>query len=114
MVTSLTFPQNTATNTISGTSMASPHIAGIMASFLSRKKWRGLEPRDFKAKLVAKATNGTLDLGYIPAPAMDKTPNLLVFTNPPKSDNDEDDSNEDDKEGGDDSESKEDDKYGEL
>jgi hypothetical protein len=63
--------------------MASPHIAGIVASYLSRKEWRDLSTKELKDKMVADGTNGVLDLGYIPEYAKKDTPNVLVFTNPP-------------------------------
>jgi subtilisin family serine protease len=86
MIKSAWIGSKTATNTISGTSMASPHIAGIIASYLSRKEWRGLSTKELKEKMIKQGTNGVLDLGYIPEYAMGATPNVLVFTNPPEHD----------------------------
>lgn len=55
-----------AVNTISGTSMASPHIAGIVASYLSRRDWAKLTTRDLKKKLIAEATVDVLSMGFLP------------------------------------------------
>lgn len=56
-----------AVNTISGTSMASPHIAGLLAYFLSLQPTKGssfaapeITPKKLKQDLVNVATRGTL------------------------------------------------------
>lgn len=56
-----------ATNTISGTSMASPHIAGLLAYFLSLQPSQDsayaveeISPKKLKDSLIAIATPGTL------------------------------------------------------
>ena len=56
-----------ATNTISGTSMASPHIAGLLAYFLSMQPSKEsayavaeITPKQLKANLISIATVGTL------------------------------------------------------
>lgn len=56
-----------ATNTISGTSMASPHIAGLLAYFLSLQPSQDsafavadFTPKQLKANLIAAATVGAL------------------------------------------------------
>ena len=56
-----------ATNTISGTSMASPHIAGLLAYFLSLQPSKGsafavtdITPKQLKESLIAIATVGSL------------------------------------------------------
>ena len=56
-----------ATNTISGTSMASPHIAGLLAYFLSLQPSKDsayavadITPKKLKENLIAIATEGTL------------------------------------------------------
>ncbi|PKS09440.1 hypothetical protein jhhlp_004055 [Lomentospora prolificans] len=68
-----------AVNTISGTSMASPHIAGLLAYYLSLQPAIGSEfytpltPAKLKANLLEIATEGTLtDLPK-------DTPNLLAW-----------------------------------
>jgi len=71
---------NTATNTISGTSMASPHVAGLTAYLLGLKPEFTSDfvtstpsPKQVVDWLVKHATSGALD--KIPS----NTPNLLVF-----------------------------------
>lgn len=56
-----------ATNTISGTSMASPHIAGLLAYFLSLQPSKDsafaiaeVTPKQLKENLLAVATSGSL------------------------------------------------------
>ncbi|KAJ3224113.1 serine protease [Clydaea vesicula] len=74
-----------ATNTISGTSMASPHIAGIIASYLSRPDWESLSPAALKKKLLETATPKLIKMGVIPPFGSGRqTPNLLVYTSPPE------------------------------
>lgn len=58
---------NYATNTISGTSMASPHIAGLLAYFLSLQPAKDsayavadITPKQLKDNLIAIATKGKL------------------------------------------------------
>lgn len=73
----------TATASLSGTSMASPHICGLLAYFLSLQPGsdseyftsdKGISPRQMKKNLVKFATSGILS--DIPS---DGTPNLLAF-----------------------------------
>lgn len=61
-----------ATNTISGTSMASPHVAGLAAYFLALEP-EGATPKEIKDKIIAMSTKGALS--KIP----DDTPNLLIY-----------------------------------
>jgi subtilisin family serine protease len=78
-ITSAWFSSNTATNTISGTSMASPHVAGVAALVASANPtWMPAQVRD---ELVADAT-----AGVVTNPGSG-SPNLLLFvdngTGPP-------------------------------
>ncbi|KAJ5442824.1 Peptidase S8/S53 subtilisin/kexin/sedolisin [Penicillium cf. griseofulvum] len=69
-----------ATNTISGTSMASPHIAGLLAYYVSLAPAKDsayavadVTPKQLKAALISVATEGALT--DMPA----DTPNLLAW-----------------------------------
>jgi cerevisin len=76
-ITSTWVGSNTATNTISGTSMASPHVAGLLAYTLSL--WKGPAPstKELKQKLIDSATPNKLD--KVPK----DTPNKLIWNDPP-------------------------------
>jgi len=72
----------TATNTISGTSMASPHVAGLIAYFLSLEPEKSSEffstaltPKELKNKIINLSNKNKLDM--VPS----NTPNLLVYNN---------------------------------
>ncbi|TPX60443.1 hypothetical protein SpCBS45565_g07515 [Spizellomyces sp. 'palustris'] len=70
---------NEATNTLSGTSMATPHVAGILAAFLSRPEFENLEPKDLKRLAIKAATQGLI----IGIPEHTHTKNRLAFSLPP-------------------------------
>jgi subtilisin family serine protease len=70
-VTSDWFTSDTATNTISGTSMAAPHVAGAAAVLISSNP--GISAASVQAALVANAT-----VGAIPDPGLD-APNRLLY-----------------------------------
>ncbi|HEY8718574.1 S8 family serine peptidase [Pengzhenrongella sp.] len=73
-ITSDWYTSPTATNTISGTSMASPHVAGAAASVLSKHPtWT---PAQVGARLLRDATANAI------GNATADTPNRLVFTQP--------------------------------
>ena len=59
--------------TISGTSMASPHVAGVVALFLENSP--NLSPREMEKKIVDLSTFGEIN-------DTKRSPNKLVFTDP--------------------------------
>ena len=63
---------NTATNIISGTSMASPHVAGAAALYL--QSFPTATPAQVRSALTSNATSGVIT--GVPA----ATPNLLLYT----------------------------------
>jgi aqualysin 1 len=72
-ITSAWHTSTTATNTISGTSMASPHVAGVAAQYLSR--FGNQSPATVRSALVNNATTNVLtSIGT-------GSPNRLLFTN---------------------------------
>ncbi|MBM2615305.1 S8 family peptidase [Actinoplanes sp. LDG1-06] len=70
-ITSAWYNSNTATNTISGTSMASPHVAGAAALVLSRNP--SYTPAQVRDSLVNNATTGVV------TSAGSGSPNRLLF-----------------------------------
>ncbi|KAJ3125446.1 serine protease [Nowakowskiella sp. JEL0407] len=66
---------STATNTISGTSMASPHVCGAVAALLSREIWEDMTPRELKAELIRIAGRNYIHN----MPPRTRTPNKLLF-----------------------------------
>ncbi|KAJ3042550.1 serine protease [Rhizophlyctis rosea] len=73
---------NTSTNTISGTSMASPHVAGVVALMLSFPEYEGLSPKEVKDVLVEQSTKDLVTA--IPTWAGGEGKNRLLFVQPPK------------------------------
>ncbi len=71
-ITSSWFTSNTATNTISGTSMATPHVAGAAALFLEANP--AATPAAVASALIAASTPNKIT--SVPA----GTPNRLLFT----------------------------------
>lgn len=57
-ITSAWYTSNTATNTISGTSMASPHVAGVAALYLQGNT--GASPATVTSAITSTATTGVL------------------------------------------------------
>jgi len=77
---------NYSTNTISGTSMASPHICGLLAYYLSLQPSKDsayavadITPKQLKANMIAIGTVGALD--DVPS----DTPNVLAWNGAGKS-----------------------------
>jgi PKD repeat protein len=70
-IKSLWIGANGTTNTISGTSMATPHVAGVIAQYLEINKTA--TPAQVRAALIANATSGVIT--GVPA----GTPNLLLY-----------------------------------
>ena len=73
-ITSAWYTSNTATNTISGTSMASPHVAGIAA--LIRAAQPGLSAPEVASVIMRSATAGVV------SSAGTGSPNLLAYSLP--------------------------------
>jgi subtilisin family serine protease len=72
-VTSAWIGSNTAINTISGTSMASPHVAGVAALYL--ETFPTASPGAVHAAIVNNSTFGVLNLAGVP-----NTPNRLLYS----------------------------------
>jgi subtilisin family serine protease len=73
-ITSAWYTGSSATNTISGTSMATPHVAGGAALFLSANP--GATPAAVRTALVSRGTTGRVS-----GPGTG-SPNVLLFTTP--------------------------------
>jgi len=71
-ITSTWRGSSTATNTISGTSMAAPHVAGVMAKYLS-----GM-PSSTTPKQLEEAIEKDATVGKVGNPGTG-SPNLLIF-----------------------------------
>jgi len=73
-ITSAGIANNSSTDTMSGTSMASPHTAGAVALLLEKNP--SASPSSIAAQLINNATRGVIT--RIPA----STANLLIYTSP--------------------------------
>ncbi|KAF9053453.1 peptidase S8/S53 domain-containing protein [Panaeolus papilionaceus] len=58
---------NTATNTLSGTSVASPHVAGLIAHEICRRPNTRFTPQTMQAHLIREAQLNRLDASTLPA-----------------------------------------------
>lgn len=79
-ITSAWIGSTTATNTISGTSMATPQVCGVAAKYLSVDP--SLTTSQVTSKLISDATKNVLtgvDGGVNPNSADNKSPNLMVY-----------------------------------
>ncbi|TPX37754.1 hypothetical protein SmJEL517_g00441 [Synchytrium microbalum] len=70
---------NTATNTISGTSMASPHVAGVAALLLGEAKYAEMGPRALKDAIIEITTRGVVQ----GLPTWTENENRLLYNDPP-------------------------------
>nr|AYC49704.1 subtilisin-like serine protease [Glaciozyma antarctica] len=79
-VTSAWFGSDTQTRTISGTSMATPHTAGVMAYYLAQQN---ISTDAMATKLVSEASRGQINMAFDAAAvrneAKSPTPNLMMF-----------------------------------
>ncbi|ORY83227.1 peptidase S8/S53 domain-containing protein [Protomyces lactucae-debilis] len=57
------FRSDTDSNVISGTSMATPHTAGVLAYYLSDPSYSAFSPAELKQVLVGKSQKGVIALG---------------------------------------------------
>jgi subtilisin family serine protease len=71
-ITSAWITNNTSTNTISGTSMATPHVAGAAALYLANNP--GATPAQVHTAIVNNATTGVVS-----SPGSG-SPNRLLYT----------------------------------
>jgi subtilisin family serine protease len=76
-ILSTTYSSNTATATLSGTSMASPHVAGVAALYLALNP--GATPAQVASALKANGTPNTINLHS--RSRTYGTPNLFLFSN---------------------------------
>jgi len=81
MITSDWIGSNTATLTISGTSMASPHVAGVSALYLGA--FGSATPANVKSYITSEGTNGLIDLDCASSGSSTQckqSPNILLYS----------------------------------
>jgi len=71
-------PNNTETNSISGTSMACPHVVGIVSRILSDPKVVDKTPLNAISELLILADKNKIGLAPTPSPRRDTTVNALA------------------------------------
>ncbi len=62
---------------LSGTSMSTPKVSGVVAIHLQREPWLTVE--DIRDRLTGDSTKGALNLGPLPAETREITPNRLLY-----------------------------------
>jgi len=78
MITSAWIGSNTATRTISGTSMASPHVCGVANLILHEDDKKNHD--NVKEHLIKESTIGIIDLQCGGRAVCNQSPNRLVFS----------------------------------
>lgn len=81
-ITSAWIGSTVATNTISGTSMASPHVAGLLTLFLSQPQHEDKTPKELKDFVIELSSKGMVT----GLPIWSKTANRLIYNDPPAGD----------------------------
>jgi len=77
LIKSAWYTSNTATNTISGTSMATPHIAGVAALYLAENP--SATPQEIELFLVSQSTQGVIDM-QCRTTECNKSPNKMLYS----------------------------------
>lgn len=78
-ITSAWIGSEVATNTISGTSMASPHVAGLIALLLSMPEYENKTPEEIKKVIIELSTPDVIK----GLPFWTESANRLIYSNPP-------------------------------